>query len=444
MRNRRSGKRARNVIFLISDGMSSGTFTLADQFLRWRDGRPSNWVRLYQEETARRGMVETASADSIVTDSAAAASALGSGIRVKNRSINMGPNGEQHPPILMLAKEIGKSTGLVTTASASHATPAGFAANVPNRSDQATIAVQYLERGIDLVFGGGHSFFAAETRKDGRDLLGDYAKAGYGVAKTRAEMEALKRAEGPVLGLFAEGYVPYELDRVNTPELKENVPGLPEMARFALERLNRNPEGFVLQLEGGRVDHAAHANDVGALLYEQIAFDETVAIAVEFARKRDDTLVIITTDHGNANPGLSSGMDGGEKSFAALAGFRGTHQSILSKIDKESSAATIAERIRETTGLNVAEADAELLRLNLREEYRTPYRRMNSASAVLGQILANHTDIGWIGNTHTSDHVEAAALGPGSEALRSFQKNTDLFAMMAASLGIETAATAGS
>lgn len=440
----KTGGRARNVIFLISDGMSSGTFSLADQFIRWRDGRPSNWVRLYQEQKARRGLVETASANSIVTDSAAAASALGGGMRVNNGALNIGPNGERPTPILSLAREVGKATGLVTTATATHATPAGFSANVGNRSDEPSIAVQYLERRIDLVFGGGLPFFARERRKDGRDLLGDFAKAGYDIVRTQAEMERLRGADDPVLGLFADGHLPYELDRLHDRHLRQTVPGLADMTRFALERLNRRPEGFVVMIEGGRVDHAAHANDIGALIYEQVAFDQAVGVAVDFAERHRDTLVIMTTDHGNANPGLASGGDGGEKTFGALAGFQGTHGSILSKIGKESSAGEIASRIREVTGLRVSQGEGELLRAHFHDEYRTVYRRMNSPGAILGQILANHTDIGWVGNAHTSDHVEAAALGPGSEALLGFQKNTDLFSMMAAGLGIGQAVGVGS
>lgn len=129
----RASAKPRNIIFLVSDGMSSGTLSIADQYLRWRDGRPSHWIRLYEEGKVSRGLMDTASRNNIVTDSAAASSAWGCGLRVNNDTVNMGPNGEAYEPILVTAKQHGKATGLVTTATVTHATPAGFAANIRNR-----------------------------------------------------------------------------------------------------------------------------------------------------------------------------------------------------------------------------------------------------------------------------------------------------------------------
>lgn len=135
-----AARKARNVIVLVSDGMSSGTMSFADQFIRWRDGRASHWIDLYERGVVRRGLMETASLNSLVTDSAAAASSWGSGHRVENGAINVGPDGETYPTICGLAREAGKSTGLVTTARLTHATPAGFAANMADRNEEARIA----------------------------------------------------------------------------------------------------------------------------------------------------------------------------------------------------------------------------------------------------------------------------------------------------------------
>lgn len=249
-------------------------------------------------------------------------------------------------------------------------------------------------------------------------------------------------AEGGLLGLFADGHLPYELDRLNSPGLKKDVPSLREMAEVALERLARNPDGFLLQIEAARVDHAAHANDVGGLLYDQIAFDEAVGAVVAFAEEHPDTLVLVTTDHGNANPGLSSGNDGGERNFSVLDKFRGTHGSILAELDAESSTNDIRRSIRKITELDISADNAALLQKRLRETFHPPYHRMDSVDAVLGQILANHTDIGWVGNTHTSDNVELSAFGPGSGKIRPLQKNTDLFRHIATGLGLDAAAAA--
>lgn len=124
----------KNIIFMVSDGMSTGTLNMADLYLSRKYGRFSNWVNLYRNGRGNRGLMDTASASSLVTDSAAASSAWGGGIRVNNGSLNVGPNGEQHQPILQKFKSAGKSVGCVTTVPITHATPAGFCINIDNRA----------------------------------------------------------------------------------------------------------------------------------------------------------------------------------------------------------------------------------------------------------------------------------------------------------------------
>ena len=422
--------RPRNVIVLASDGMSSGTLSFTDQFLRWRDGRPSHWLALYGQGGVQRGLMDTASRNNIVTDSAAAASAWGCGYRVNNGSLNMGPEGEVYEPILVSARRAGKATGLITTATITHATPAGFAANVEQRGDEPAIALQYLEREIDLLLGGGLRHFEARRRTDGRDVRADYQAAGYAYAANTTELQAGAARADRLLGLFASGHIPYEIDRINDSVLSERVPSLAEMTRAGLDVLRRRTSGFILQVEGARVDHAAHANDASAILFDQIAFDDAIQVAVEFAAEEPDTLVIITTDHGNANPGLSSGQDGGEQNFSALNGFRRSQTELLRQLDAADTPATIQQKIQEASGIPLTDGEARSMQRQLADEWPTAYRRMASHRAVLGQLLANHTDIGWVGDAHTSDHVELAAFGPGSAAVKAFSQNTDLHGLM--------------
>ncbi|NBW87561.1 MAG: hypothetical protein EBR23_12265 [Planctomycetia bacterium] len=136
-----------------------------------------------------------------------------------------------------------------TTATATHATPAGFATTVAKRSDQKAVAAQYLERGVDVVLGGGTQYFSDE-------LVAAYRKAGYGVALNRGQLLA-DAGKAPLLGLFSKSHVPFEIDRLNSAELKASTPTLAEMTKVALQRLGSAPEGFFLMVEGGRIDHAA-------------------------------------------------------------------------------------------------------------------------------------------------------------------------------------------
>ncbi len=431
--------RARNVIFLVSDGMSLGTLSLAERYRRRHEGRGAHWLDLYARPDVRRALVDTASASSLVTDSAAASSAWGGGAKVDNGSINVTPDGRPRTPILHLARAAGLGTGLVSTATITHATPAGFAAQVARRADEQIIATQYLTAGIDVLLGGGAQFFDPARRADQRDLLADYSRAGYEVVR---DQQALRQAPAGarLLGLFADSHLPYTLDHRADPALAAAVPSLAEMARVALARLARQPRGFVLQIEGARIDHAAHANDIGGLLFDQLAFDDAVGAALEFAAGRDDTLVVVTTDHGNANPGLNGVGErygGTGEAFDRLAQFRRTNAWALAGLNADSTASQVQDRVKEATNLALAEDEIDLLRRALRKEHREGYRVRNAPLIALGQIISNHTSVGWTGTTHTTDFVELAAFGPGSEGIHGLIQNTALFGVMTRALGLK-------
>src|SRR5690606_21916257 len=312
--------RAKNIIFMVSDGMSTGTLSMANMLRERRDGKLSAWMSLYDRALVSRGLMDTASANSLVTDSSAASSSWGGGVRVNNGTLNVAPDGSKPVPILQKFKAAGKAVGCVTTVPITHATPAGFCVNNDSRSDQPGIAEQYLDLGFDVMMGGGTEFFSADKRKDKQDLFARFAASGYQVAKTRNEMLAIDStaSAAPVLGVFHRDGLPYALDRESDSTLKETTPSLAEMVGTAIRRLSKNHNGFVLQVEGGKVDWAAHANDVGGLLYDQLAFDDALAVALAFAEADGDTLVIVTTDHGNANPGLF----GSTKNFERVINFK--------------------------------------------------------------------------------------------------------------------------
>jgi alkaline phosphatase len=419
--------RARNVIFLVSDGMSYGTLTLAEHFRRRRDGRGTAWLGLYRDPRIRRALMDTASANALVTDSAAAGSAWGGGLRVPNGRLNIGADGERPTPILISAHAAGRATGLVSTASITHATPAAFAVNHPRRNEEEAIAALYAETGIDLFLGGGARFFDPAQRADGRDLFSVMRQRGYAVARSKAELATTSPAS-KLLGVFSAGHQPYALDHADSPELVAAQPTLAEMTRHALAHLaaRGGDQGFFLQIEGARVDHAAHANDVGGLIHDQLDFDDAVAAVREFTAERDDTLVIVTTDHGNANPGLNGSDTAFERTFVITQ----TNHRMMESLNAESSVGEIRDRVHEGAKLTLTAEEIGILQASLRHYYRTAYRSMQSPLVVLGQVLANHIAIGWNGVSHTSDLCEVAAYGPGSETLPPLILNTDLHALV--------------
>ncbi len=143
---------------MISDGMSLGTLSMADLYSRNILGKESQWLSLYREKKVSHALMDTASANSIVTDSAAASSAFGGGIRVQNGALNIGANGEVHVPIWQKYKKAGKKIGCVTTVTVTHATPAGFCINSAKRNAEPQIAEMYAELGFDVLMGGGDEF----------------------------------------------------------------------------------------------------------------------------------------------------------------------------------------------------------------------------------------------------------------------------------------------
>ncbi len=311
-------KKAKNIIMMVSDGMSIGTLNMADLYASRTFGKSSKWLGLYRDNKAVRALMDTASASSMVTDSAAASSSWGGGMRVKNGSLNVGMNGEKPQPILQKFKENGKKVGCVTTVPVTHATPAGFCVNIDNRGGQDLIAEIYMGLKFDVMMGGGSKYFG--EKRPGGNLLPKFLTQGYKVAESRSEMLALDKSK-PVLGLFAEDGLPYEIDRRHDAKLQKEVPSLAEMTMKAIELMKDNPQGFALQVEGGKVDWAAHSNDLSGLIFDQLAFDEAVGKVIEFAEKDGETLVIITTDHGNANPGLFY-ADEANKKFDSLQKFK--------------------------------------------------------------------------------------------------------------------------
>ncbi|NGZ90637.1 alkaline phosphatase [Psychroflexus maritimus] len=418
-------KKAKNIIFLVSDGMSNGTLTMADTLKHKKEGKGSNWLNLYRENLVTRSLMDMASASSLVTDSAAASSSWGGGHRIPNGAINVGRGGEEHQPLWRKFKNAGKKTGIVTSVPVTHATPAGFCTTSKSRNDQAGIALKYLSHGPNVILGGGQKYFDANSREDRRNLYSEFQSKSYGVAKNKSQFNQIN--QGNLLGVFDQEGLPYSLDLMHNKDLTAKVPTLAEMTQKAIDLMKNHQEGFVLQVEGGKVDWAAHANDAAALLYDQLAFDEAIEVAMNFAQSNEDTLVIVTTDHGNANPGMLYGKNVNEN-FDRLQHFKATNDWVLQGISENDSVETIRERIEFANGFGIQKEEAKDLLsyyTNLEKEEGL-YNYRNLPFKRLSQIQQNYHSVGWASGNHTSDFVELAAFGPGKERINAFIKNTDL------------------
>jgi alkaline phosphatase len=428
------GKTPRNIIFMVSDGMSTGTLNMADIMLQRRDGRGSHWLDLYRNQRVNRGLMDMASASSVITDSAAASSSWGGGIRVKNGRLNSGPNGEEYTPIWQKMKAAGKKVGCVTTVPITHATPAGFCISSKSRGEQAEIAEKYLALRFDVMMGGGEKYFA--DRKDDRKMFDEFKAAGYSVIR---DATALQYVDGgkPLLGVFAKDGLPYEIDRLADSSLRSKVPSLSMMTERAIQLMSGNSKGFCLQVEGGKVDWAAHANDASALIFDQIAFDDAVKVAIDFAEKDGNTLVVITTDHGNANPGLYYG-DKSDVMFDTLTKYRHSNDWVLMGIKTTDSGQQINERIKQSQGYTLNDDQMAFLLKKYGEQssegvynaYKLPFKEY-------AEYQREFTAVAFGGMEHSADYTELCMFGPGSEKMPSFMRNTDMHTFLLKAVEVE-------
>ena len=426
--------KAKNIIFMISDGMSSGTLAMANLYSKNVLGKSTNWMNLYTENKVSRALMDTASASSIVTDSSAASSAFGGGIRVKNGTLNIGANGEKHLPIWQEWKKKGKKTGCVTSVTITHATPAGFCINSSSRNAEPEIAEMYAEIGFDVMMGGGDEFFNPLKREDKKDIYETYRQKNYQIAKNKSDLQNIKKNK-PLLGIFNTGALPYSIDKLNDKSF-QNIPTLAEMSKTAIDQMKDHDKGFLLQIEGGKVDWAAHANDIPALIHDQLAFDEAVKVAMDFAEKDGNTLVIITTDHGNANPGIIYDADATKK-FESISNYKFSNEYLLNLLHNDFNLQQIKDLVFEMNQFSLTDKEAlELLSFyNGLEKEDGLYNYKKLPYKLFSEIQKKHNSVGWMSMDHSSDYVELAMYGPGSEQLKPFVKNTDVHQIMQNALG---------
>jgi alkaline phosphatase len=382
------------VVLLIGDGLGASLLAGARAYGPGAEGR------LELEKLPRLAMLRTHSADSIVTDSAAAGSAFATGARMPNRSVNLGEDGSRPPLISQLARKAGKGVGIVTNTRLTDATPAAFYGCARKREEEASLAEQLVAADFQVALGGGTSWFVpsrveGSQRKDGRDLMAEARAKGWRTLSRGRELAALRddREGRRWLGVFG----PDDFAYADQKAARADQPSLPDMALAALRRLQREKQGFFLMVEGGMIDKACHMNWTRRALEETLEFDRTIGEVLRAVDER--TLVIVTADH--------------ECGGFALGGYPPLKTRGDALLARQVSQGFLVGWTSGPGGVAPPEG-----RGFLDPEFSHPASRYLKAAL------------------HTATDVFAAAQGPGAEEVRGFLDNTDLFRIMRRALGL--------
>lgn len=332
---------AKNVILLIGDGMGDSEITAARNFAKGAGGYFEGIDALpFTGQYTHYSLHRDTHKPDYVTDSAASATAWSTGVKSYNGAIGVDVYGNAHKTLVELAKEKGLATGVVTTSEIQDATPAAQVAHVEKRKcygpesvsklcsgdalengGKGSISEQILALRPDVVLGGGAASFR-ETAKAGQykgmTLLEQASKRGFQFVDNASRLDAVSEANAnkPLLGLFSEGNMPIRLKgpqaslhgNLNKPVVKcevnaergASVPKLAQMTKKAIELLSQNDKGFFLQVEGASIDKQAHASNPCGQFGETMDLDEAVKVALDFAKQKNDTLVIVTADHAHS------------------------------------------------------------------------------------------------------------------------------------------------
>ena len=322
--------KVKNVILIIGDGMGPAQIGLLEAYARQSDNPTiKNRVTAFKrmlDDGGILGVSMTYANDVLVTDSAASATQLASGVAAYPETIGIDSNAKAITSILAIAQKMSKSTGLVSDTRVTHATPAAFAAHQQSRALENEIAVDMLNTGPDVMLSGGLRHWIPKqandpqsivylqikdlidsnvkiksNRKDDRNLLLEAQNKGYQLAFSKDQLD---QANGKILGLFSNSQFPDALI-THRDQNKSSLPSLAQMSSKALQVLDQNEHGFFLMIEGGLIDWAAHNNDTGTMLHEMLKMNETLNTVLDWAKDRDDTLVVVTADHETGGFGFS-------------------------------------------------------------------------------------------------------------------------------------------
>ena len=438
-------KPTKNVILMVPDGVSTSVLSL----VRWYNQQksPQNVTATLATDPYLCGMVRQSCSDSPIPASPAAMTSFMTGYKVQGSNMSVYPSKNEGQDLVNVnadstwqplatvmeaAKILGhKSTGLVVTVTATHATPGATTAHTVSRSEHHDIIRQMASNRVDVIFGGGVDYMDDDVKSRLEDNGITY------IEKDVPSFRAVEKA--PVWSLFAGEDMAFDLDRDTLAE-----PSLCEMTEKALSLLSKDKNGFFLMVEGSKVDYAAHSNDPMGIISEYDAFDKAVAVAMDFAKKDGNTTVIVVPDHGNSGMTLGNNdyknyyKKGLDTAMAMLPQYKCTGEGLTGLIQAQ-GVDRICPIFKEFTGIDLTPAEEKAVResmANIEKDYMEVALSRNLKSVVT-KILNAHVHFGYASGCHTSEDVFLAVYNPNGQVPMGWIDGTDLAGYMYGLLGVK-------
>jgi len=464
-------RKAKNVILFIGDGMSP-SHRVAARLLSKGITEGRSLGKLAMDDMPHMALVATAGTDSIITDSANSASAYATGHKSAVNAMGVYADRTRDPfddprveTITSLAsRRLDMAIGIVSNTEIEDATPAAMMAHTRRRAEYDRIVEQYFAAKPDVLLGGGAANFlpkaASGKRKDDVDYIARFREAGYGVATTASELDALSAKPGTsrLLGLFAAGNMDGALDRkfLKGGGVKKfpEQPDLTEQVQAALNVLSRNDAGFFLMVESGMIDKYAHLLDMERAVYDTIMLDNSVRLARDWAARRgDDTLILVVSDHNHPNSLVGTIND--DMSTTPNVPFR-ERVGVYDKAGFPDYPAPDAEGYPSRVDVSRRLA---IFSASLPDHYETFRPKLDDPNAptatgddpatfkanekyknVPGAVLRPGNLPAMVGaSVHSGEDVILTATGPGSERVKGSMDNTEVFRVMVDALGLAAA-----
>jgi len=420
------------VFFFLADGGGATHLEIARQYRQYIHKEGMVIVDKIMKEGSI-GVMTTHAANSLSTDSAAAATAMASGCKAKIGALGVCADDTVAVSAMEIARQRGMKLGLATNSMIYDASPAAFVCHVPNRKDYPAILRRYMEMAPDVLLGGGLDQFLPKgqpgsQRTDDSDPIAEFANLGY---QTVGNLPQLERARsGKVLGLFNHSEMNFEIERD-----RQNEPSVFDLTQAAI-RLLQGPRGFFAFIETENIDRASHASDIASVIHDYREFDRAIGLAYDFYRKYPrETLIIVASDHETGGLGMTLALKdlsstkgnnqvaGKYSDFNKLRGIKISLQSAARLLGPNPSSAAVDKlMIEHFPGFTLAPEFKEKI-VNNQLMSRTIFAE--PVANALGMMVANNTQIYWQNTAHSNHPVLVAALGVGAERFKGYYDNAD-------------------